>query len=172
MEPVTRSCQHEAIEVYVEFIYLLDRVGDLEFDDHSTDENLSRRIITGQCLVLRLERNTIARVDVEIHDAEPAYNPDDWDHIAEASLDLPTGQLQVAEVNGTMVEFTVAPGSYRVRSFRGGCGTIDEPGWEGFGHYVLVLWPAPHAEVRVIKQTPRVPPALIFEAPLRRALAQ
>jgi hypothetical protein len=159
----TQCCQRKAFAACDEFIHLHDRVGDLELDDYFADENLSRRIMTGQRLVLRLERNAIARVDVEIHDAEPAYNPDDWDHIAEASLDLPTGQLQVEEVGRTIVEFTVAPGCYRVRSFRGGFDTIDESGWEGFDHYLLVFWPAPPAEVRVIKQTPKVPPPLIFE---------
>ena len=58
-------------------------------------------------------------VEVEIHDAEPEYNLDEWDHIAEASLHLPTGYLEVHEcTGGPVAEFEIAPGWYRVRSKR------------------------------------------------------
>jgi hypothetical protein len=61
--------------------------------------------------VIQPERNMTVLVTVEIHDAEPPYDPADWDHIAEASVHLPTGQLQVEECTGGVVaEFAVEPG--------------------------------------------------------------
>jgi hypothetical protein len=67
-----------------------------------------------------------------LHDTEPAYNTDEWDHVAEGSLHLPTGQLQVHECTGGVVaDLCVEPGSYRVRSFHGGFDSIDESGLEG-----------------------------------------
>jgi hypothetical protein len=92
-------------------------------------------------------------VAVEVHDTEPDYNPGQWDHIAEGSLHLPTGQLQVHEcTGGPVADFEVAPGWYRVRSFHGGFDTIDASKLEGNDHYLAVLWPAPPADVRVLKQ--------------------
>jgi hypothetical protein len=113
-----------------------------------------RRIKTGpHVVVIQPERNATVAVTVEVHDAEPAYSPDGWDHIAEASLHLPTGRLQVHEcTGGAVAEFAVEPGWYRVRSFHGGLGTVDESRLEGNDRYLLTLWPSPPAEVRVVKQ--------------------
>lgn len=92
-------------------------------------------------------------VRIEIHDREPDFNPADWDHIAEASLQLPTGELEVHEcTGGAVANFAIASGWYRVRSFHGGFATIDESGLEGSDYYLAVLWPAPQSETCVIKQ--------------------
>ena len=59
------------------------------------------RIKTGlHVLVIQPERNMTVSVKVEIHDVEPLCDADRWDHIAEASLHLPTGQLEVHECTG------------------------------------------------------------------------
>lgn len=123
-------------------------------EDYS-EEDVRRRIKTGQhVFVVNPERNMTVDVEVEIHDAEPTYNGDDWDHIAEASIHLPTGQLAVEECAGGIVaEFAVEPGWYRVRSFHGGFDTIDESELEGDDHYLEVLWPAPFDDLRIIKQS-------------------
>src|SRR5215467_11831617 len=154
MKLTARSCQ---VLVKLNQFYLLDRDTSPKVPGHFTDEKVQRRIITGQdTLLIMPERNGTAEVVVEIHDTEPAYNPDEWNHIVEASLHLPTGQVRVWGWGNTFEDFTVAPGWYRVRSFHGGFDTIDESGREGNDRYVLVLWPTPPEELRVIKQTPRV----------------
>ena len=92
-------------------------------------------------------------VTVEIVDAEPSLDIDAWDHVAEASLHLPTGRLQLHEcTGGAVADLEVAPGWYRVRSCHGGLDSIDSAGLDGNDHYHLVLWPASHGEVRVVKQ--------------------
>jgi hypothetical protein len=153
MKLTTRICQ---VFVAMNQFYLFDRDTRPKVPDHLTEENVQQRIIAGQdTLLIMPERNGTAEVVIEIHDTEPAYNPDEWDHVVEASLRLPTGHLQVWKGH-TSEDFTVVPSWNRVRSFHGGFNTIDESGREGNDHYVLVLWPAPPAELRVIKQTPRV----------------
>jgi hypothetical protein len=63
-----------------------------------TDEDCRRRIKTGpHVVVIQPERNMTVAVEVEVHDADPGFDPAEWDHIAEASLHLSTGQLQVHE---------------------------------------------------------------------------
>jgi hypothetical protein len=55
---------------------------------------VARRIKTGtHVVVVQPERNMDVPVEIEIYDSEPPFNADGWDHIAEASLHVPTGQL-------------------------------------------------------------------------------
>jgi hypothetical protein len=160
MNLVTQSCQRKRFEVFVLYqqFRLLDRDMINEISDDIIDEN-ELRIMTGKyTLLITPERDGIVKVAVEIHHAEPPYNPNDWDHIAEASLHLPTGHFQVWHWGDKREDFTVTPGWYRVRTFHGGFNTIDESGRKGNDHYLLVLWPAPPAELRVIKQTTRLLP--------------
>lgn len=151
--------QHKGLELFADYhqFYIWDSGMDPEAPVDYTDEDVGRRIKTGSFVfVIQPERNMTVSVEIEIHDTEPSYNSDDWDHIAEGSLHLPTGRLQVHEcTGGAVAELQVEPGWYRVRSFHGGFETIDESGLEGEDHYLAVLWSAPPADIRVIKQARR-----------------
>lgn len=144
------------IEVFADYhqFYLWDREMTSTAPEDYTDEDVIRRIKVGpNVVVIQPERNMTVSVEVEIHDGEPEYRSDEWDHIAEASLHLPSGHLQVHEcTGGPVADFDVTPGWYRVRSFHGGFGTIDESGLEGDDYYKLVLWPAAPSKVVVVKQ--------------------
>jgi hypothetical protein len=152
--------QHRAFDVFAAYrqFYLWDRGMTNQAPEDYTDEDVRRRIKTGPHVVVILpQRYATVPVEVEVHDADPGFDPAAWDHVAEASLHLPTGQLQVHQcTSGPVAEFQVPPGWYRVRSLGGGFATIDESGREGSDHYRVVLWPAPPGEVRVVKQW--VPP--------------
>jgi len=119
-----------------------------------SDDDIPRRIKTGEhVVVIMTQRNMTVAVEVEIHDAEPAYDVAAWDHVAEASLLLSTGHLQVHECTGEAVaDFSLDKGWYRARAFYGGFDTIDASGLEGEDHYLVALWPAPEQELCVIKQ--------------------
>lgn len=148
--------QRKAFDVFADYhqFYLFDPGADFRIPDTYTAEDCLRRVKTGpHTLVIQPERNMTVPVAVEIYDHDPGFDPAAWDHIAEASLHLPTGQLTVNECIGLLsVGFEVPPGWYRVRSLGGGFGTIDRFGLEGGDHYLAVLWPAPPADVRVVKQ--------------------
>jgi hypothetical protein len=148
--------QRKAFKLFADYhqFYLWDAGVDPEAPEDYTEEDVRRRIKAGpHVFVIRTERNMTVAVAVEVHDAEPPCSPGGWDHIAEASLDLPTGRLQVHESTGGVVaEFAVDPGWYRVRSLHGGFATIDETGLGGNDHYLAILWPAPPAELKVLKQ--------------------
>ena len=124
--------RHKALKVFADYrqFYLWDRGTNPQAPEDYTAADVRRRVKTGRhVFVIQPERNTTVPVTVEVHDSEPAYDPDEWDHIAEGSLHLPTGRLQVHEcTGGPVADFRVAPGWYRVRSFHGGLGTIDESG--------------------------------------------
>lgn len=146
----------KVFEVFADYhqFYLWDRGMNPEAPVDYDDNDVERRIKTGlHVVVIQPGRNTTVPVEIEIHDSEPAYVVDDWDHIAEASLEIPTGQLEVHEcTGGPVAEFAVTPGWYRVRSFHAGLGTIDDGGLSGCDRYRVVLWHALPAELRVLKQ--------------------
>lgn len=121
-----------------------------------TDEDIIRRIKTGpNVVVIQPERRSMVPFVIEVHTAEPPFDAAAWDHIAEASLHLPTGHLQVEGwMGGAVSDLQVEPGWYRVRSFHGGFDTIAEVGMDGNDYYLAQLWPAPPGEVTVVKQYP------------------
>jgi len=149
--------ERQEFELFADFhqFYLWDRNFPLLDDiEPYTDDDVQRRLKTApHVVIINPERNMTVRVTVEIHDTEPSLKEDAWDHIVEASLNLPTGNLQVHECTGGLVaDLILEPGWYRVISFHGGFATINDTGLEGDDHYLAVLWPAPESDVKVIKQ--------------------
>jgi hypothetical protein len=147
--------QHKAFTILADYhqFYLWDREMTSEAPVDYTDEDVQRRIKVGPyVVVIQPERNTTVPVEVEVHDFDPGFDAAEWDHIAEASLDVPTGNLQVHECTGTVkADLRIDPDCYRVRSLHAGLGSIDEFGMKGNDRYLVVLWPATSEEVRVVK---------------------
>ncbi|CAA2137377.1 hypothetical protein [Methylobacterium bullatum] len=120
--------------------------------DYSEDD-LRRRVKTAPfLLVIQPERNMSVPVELDIVDAPPDEALDLWDHVVEASLDLPSGRLEIHECTGGSIDIlSVAPGTYRVRVCFGGLTTLTDDRLDGEDHYRLILWPAPSAPLAVIK---------------------
>ncbi|TDR94801.1 hypothetical protein [Enterovirga rhinocerotis] len=119
-----------------------------------TDEDVRRRIKASLFIVVvQPERNMTVPVEVEIASRAPDLALDAWDHVAEASLELPSGRLEIHECTGGSIDILpVAPGCHRVRLHCAGLGTLSEDGLDGDDRYRLVIWPAPFAEIAVLKQ--------------------
>ena len=71
-----------------------------------------------------------------------------WDHVAEASLALPSGCLvadgpeSLSTSSGPQI--AVTPGVYRVRVYAGAIETVDQYMQAGEDYYRAILWLAPH----------------------------
>lgn len=147
--------RYEIFADYHQF-YLWDPERDpnpaLDYDN----EDVARRIKTGpHIVVIQPERNMLVPVELEIVDRAPGPALDGWDHVAEASLDLPSGRLEIHECTGGSIDILqVVPGTYRVRAYFGALGTLSENALDGDDHYRLVLWPAPAADITILKQYP------------------
>jgi hypothetical protein len=117
-----------------------------------TDDDVRHRIKVGDhVVVIQPDRNFTVPVAIEVHDSEPTVDTHSWDHIAEASLHVPTGALQIHECTGGVVtDFRVASGWYRVRSLHANLGSVD--GIEGKDHYLVQVWPSAERSVAVLKQ--------------------
>jgi len=104
-------------------------------------------------VVIQPVRNMDVPVTLALAEAAPVLDLDAWDHVAEASLDLPSGRLEIHECTGGSIDILdVAPGGYRVRACFAGLDTLSEDGLDGDDRYHLTLWPAPAAPVEVLKQ--------------------
>ena len=103
-------------------------------------------------------RNTTVPVELRVEAEEPATALDDYDHVAEASIDIPSGRLVIAGNSDYWADaprIDLAPGSYRVRVLYRGLATVSDDGLAGDDSYALVLWPGQPAPVRVLKRYER-----------------
>ena len=103
-------------------------------------------------------RNVTVPVTVEVLPAPPQDAFDDWDHVAEASLDAPSGTVVIAGCTAYLpdaLRISVPAGSLRLRTYYGGLNTLSEDGLDGDDHYRVALWPAPPGPVEVLKRTAR-----------------
>ncbi len=148
---------HHAIEVFADFFqfYLWDRIC-LSPPVDMTDADLDNRIKEGQnSVTIFTVRNMYVPVDIQVHNEDPGYNADQWEHIVECSVDFPTGQLEIVEGGNSdpLLEFEVPGGNYRVRTFFTGLNTLSENGLDGDDKYHITLWPDSPASLRLIKQS-------------------
>ena len=119
-----------------------------------TEEDVKRRVKeANNVVVLCPVRNSDTRVDIEVRSGEPHFGRDAFDHLVLASLELPTGYLQVHEcTGGEKLKLSVSPGWYRVL-FRGAkLGEGSENGLDGNDFYQVILWPAIPGPLVVLKQ--------------------
>ena len=145
--------RYEIFADYHQF-YLWDHGASPDAPTQYTEEDTVRRIKTGPfVVVVQPERNMNVPVEVEITDEPPDLDLDAWDHVTEASLDLPSGRLEIHECTGGSIDvLAVSAGTYRVRAYHAGLRTLSEDRLDGDDHYRIVLWPAPFASLAVLKQ--------------------
>jgi hypothetical protein len=91
-------------------------------------------------------------VTVEIHTSEPAENLDEWDHIIEASMDLPSGKIVIAGCTDYFPDaarISLTPGVYQLRVFYAG---LDSVSVDSTDRYKVALWPGQSIDPLVIKR--------------------
>ncbi|MFD9891113.1 hypothetical protein ACFWY9_17355 [Amycolatopsis sp. NPDC059027] len=126
-----------------------------------TDEAVTRHRIGAEphSLSIGTARSDLVEVIVNVGDTPPAVLAD-ADHVVEADLDVPSGELSLfgpADYPGQQRHLPVAPGRYRVRVSYLQAGPPDAE-WNDFEYgdhlrYVLDLWPVPAAsDLVVLKQ--------------------
>jgi hypothetical protein len=135
--------------------YLMDAEKSPNAPEVYTEEDVRRRIkAENHIVVIQPERNMSVPVDLEVIDSAPDDDFNDWQHVAEASLDLPSGKLRLEDCpNGDVIdEIILTPNSYRIRAYYGDLDKLSFDGLEGDDHYKIVIWQAPFKDVKVLKQ--------------------
>ena len=104
-------------------------------------------------LTLMTERNKDVSVAVDTVAVPPPLDFATFDHVVEASLDLPGGCLAITDIVGGFCEIIdVLPMLYRVRFTGSGYASLNADKLEGDDRNAINLWPAPFADVVVLKQ--------------------
>jgi hypothetical protein len=139
---------------YFQF-YVQDESVDGNLSDSWTGEVVVRMLaVASGTIGIGTVRNMEVPVIVEVRESKPKDEFASWDHVAECSIDVPSGRLDVAGCTDYFPDaarIELSPGCYRARVSYGGLDTLSEDGLEGNDRYEVVLWPAPSGEVRVLK---------------------
>jgi hypothetical protein len=128
--------------------YVLDEAECAPYPEDICDADIQRGVKAAP-FILAIYTTTEDEIDVALESpATSAVNTEDWEHIVEGPLDVPSGKLLVATPESYLPEcptIPVAPGAYRVVVCARGLaeGRRQE--------YVLKFLPSPLGEPRVIK---------------------
>ena len=102
-------------------------------------------------------RNFHVPVTVCVRDSEPEEEDlGRWDHVAEASLPVPSGCLMVrgcTEARRNAARIAFEPGLYRVCVYYLNLDSVSANGIEGDDSYKVVLWPSWEEATRVLKRS-------------------
>ena len=128
-----------------------------------TDADLQARVQAALHIVAFYpNRDGITRIVVEIYEKEPPLDLAPWDHVAEASLDVSSGEIFICGVVSDLgaVNVWVIPGCYRLRLHFGNLGSaLDSRQTYGDDRYLVAFWPSPTAgATTVLKQYEYQPP--------------
>lgn len=140
---------------YYQF-YLQDEHMEEDTPDDWGEQLTTRMIAISPGIIgISTARNMTVPIRIDLLKTRPDNDFASWDHVAEASLEISSGQFALAGPIDYLPDakrFPVTPGSYRVRIYYGGLGTISENGREGEDHYSIVLWPDEYAEPEILKK--------------------
>lgn len=140
---------------YFQF-YLQDEAIDSDLSDSWTDEAVTRLLAVAPGAVgVGTVRNMEVPVTLEMFASEPPLNVMAYDHIVEGSLSVAGKNLVIAGCTDYFPEaarIQIEPGDYRVRACFSDLESLSEDGLDGEDRYHLQLWPAPLADVMVVKQ--------------------
>ncbi len=122
-------------------------------EDWSEDDVRDRAKVTEHVFVVSPIRNMEVPFTLEVHETEPSFHMEEWDHIVEASIDVPSGRVEVHEcTGGSHGEVSVAPGIYCIRALYKGLRTISDDGLDGNDSYLVTMWRDGDRDFRVLKQ--------------------
>ena len=162
---IEQDHSYSVVASYHQF-YLRDREAPHDEGSASfwTRDAFAARLALGRGLIgVGTESAGEVQVAVQIRTTEPSADDlDSWDHVVEGPLRVSSGRMIVHGVDDVGMEdtdpnvsarqFSLPPGSYRVRVHGAGFSTVVDE--EGDDSYHLLIWPAPAAERRVLKQAP------------------
>lgn len=143
-------------------LHVMDENAEDDLGDAWTDEAVSDGLaVTEQTLGIGTEVNMYVDVTVETLDLPPAQVFDGFDHVVEASIEVPSGRIAILGCTDYLPDaarFEAPKGFVRVRASRTNLANVRQPGEEGSDapdaveQVLLQIWPAPYTATVVIKR--------------------
>jgi hypothetical protein len=150
-----RRFEYQLFADYYQF-YLQDESVKGDLSDGWSEEAVTRLLAVAPGTVgIGTVRNMVVPVTVELFDAQPESDLEEWDHVAECSLEVSTGRIVIAGCTDYFPDASridAEPGVYRVRISYGLLDTLSADGLDGNDRYRVQLWRASIIEPRIIKQ--------------------
>lgn len=140
-------------KLFADYFQIYLRCADtMALPDIWDDAIVAQRVSPGPgSLVISTARNMPVPLRVVLHAKRPALDPAGFDHLVEASLEVPSGQLVIA---GLMEEpaddHAVPPGRLGALVGFQGLGTLSPDGLDGDDRYAVHLWPGMAAADRAV----------------------
>ena len=97
----------------------------------------------------------VVTVSIAVRDGAPQDDVAAWDHVVDAAIETPSGELLVAnctEPRESAERIKLAPGVYNLRAYYGNLDVDDNESENGDDFYNVVLWPGEWRERTVIKR--------------------
>jgi hypothetical protein len=156
-----RKFEYNLFADYYQF-YLQDESTDGNLGDSWSPEAVERLLAVAPGTVgVGTVRNTTVPVVLEITDAKPEDDLNDWDQVAECSVEMTSGRMVVAGCTDYFPDaarIDLPPGSYRTRVYFGKLNSLSADGLNGDDHYRVVMWSAAPGPILVLKHRAGVPP--------------
>lgn len=143
-------------------VHVMDEDAEDDLGDAWTTEAVADALaVSEQTLGIGTAVNMHVAVTVELLDHPPVDDSDAFDHVVEASVEVPTGRIAILGCTDYLPDaarFEVPKGFARVRASRSNLAHVRQPGEEGFDALKTVdrirlrIWPAPHSAPTVIKR--------------------
>lgn len=154
---LAQRCEFEVFADYHQF-YLFDEDNGHKCAPDWTRENVRNLLtVTNATIVVGTVRNFTVPVVVEVHDSQPDYGLNEWDHVNDCAIVAESGKLIIEGCTGDRPSnplIKVNPGSYRARVYYGKLDSQGADCLQGDDHYKIVLWPGAYIEPIVMKQWP------------------
>jgi hypothetical protein len=157
-EPVAKPLASYTLTLFADYyqLYLLDEEQEDEQPDDWGHQLVTNMIAVAPGIIgIGTARNMTVPVHIDLLDRRPDDEFTSWDHVTEASLDVPSGRIVVAGCSDYYPDATciaVRPGSYRVRVCYGGLGSISKNGLEGNDRYHIAIWPEEYSALQILKR--------------------
>lgn len=103
-------------------------------------------------------RPTTVPVVIRIDDSDRGVNLEEWDHVVQCGIDIPSGKLVVTGCGDYLPDaqrLEMELGTYRVRICYGNLDTVN--GLDGDDYYVVNLWQGRRRKLQVLKQWENAP---------------
>ncbi|CAM5463404.1 hypothetical protein GCM10010329_32270 [Streptomyces spiroverticillatus] len=155
------------LELFADYhqIHVQDEESEDDLGEAWTDRTVADGIAVADGLIgIGTAVNVTVAVEVHVLTEEPADDIDAYDHVVEAGLDAPSGQLVVlgcSDYFDDAARFDVPEGWIRVRAARRNLAAAVAADIESgrspatMEQIRLQIWPAPHAAPRVLRRWER-----------------